>query len=82
MQARERRNKQKHGHRRRAKQRKEAWARYESDLVEYNKRKSEQETEERRAVGRTHNSPYTKIRELAKELEVISHPNEEQERLR
>jgi hypothetical protein len=37
---------------------------------------------ERRAAGRTHNSPYTKIQELAEELEAISHPNVEQERLR
>jgi hypothetical protein len=31
---------------------------------------------------RTDNSPYTKIQELAEELEAVSHPNEEQERLR
>jgi hypothetical protein len=31
---------------------------------------------------RTHNSPYTKIQELVEELEVISHPNEEQKCLR
>jgi hypothetical protein len=33
-------------------------------------------------AGKTHNSPYTKIRELVKEYEAISHPNEEQERFR
>jgi hypothetical protein len=33
-------------------------------------------------AGRTHNSPYTKIQELAKELKAISHPNKEQECLR
>jgi hypothetical protein len=38
--------------------------------------------EERRVTGRTHNSPYTKIQELAEELEAISHPNVEQEHLR
>jgi hypothetical protein len=37
---------------------------------------------ERRAAGRTHNSPYTNIQELAEELKAISHPNVEQERLR
>jgi hypothetical protein len=36
-QARERRNKLKQGHRRRARQHKEAWARYESNLTEYNR---------------------------------------------
>jgi hypothetical protein len=72
----------KQGRRRRARQHKEAWARYESNLAEYNRWKSGQETDERRATGRTHNSPYTKIQELAKELEAISHPNVEQERLR
>jgi hypothetical protein len=56
-----RRNKLKQGRRHRARQRKEAWARYESDLAEYNRRKLEQETEERHVAGRTHNSPYTKI---------------------
>ena len=39
-QARERRNKLKLGRQRRARQRKEAWIRYESDLAEYNRRKS------------------------------------------
>jgi hypothetical protein len=71
----------KQGHRRRAKQRKKAWARYESDLAEYNKRRSERKVEDRRAAEKTHNSPYAKIRELVEEYEVISHPNEEQERL-
>jgi hypothetical protein len=80
--ARERRNKTKQGCQCRAWQRKEAWARYESNLAEYDRRKSEQEAEERRAAKRTHNSAYTKIQELAKELKAISHPNEGQERLR
>ena len=56
-QARERRNKLKQGRQRRARQRKEAWIKYESDLVEYNRRKSEQEVEERRAT----NTPYNRI---------------------
>ena len=45
-QARERKNKLKQGHQRRAKQRKETWIKYESDLAEYNRRKSEREVEE------------------------------------
>jgi hypothetical protein len=49
-------------------------------MAEYNKKKSEQEGEERRAI-RMHNSPYDKIREELEELEAVSHPNEEQERL-
>jgi hypothetical protein len=81
-QVRERKNKMKQGCQRRAKQRKEAWARYESNLAEYNKRRSEREAKDRRAAGKTHNSPYTKIRELVKEYEAISHPNEEQESFR
>jgi hypothetical protein len=71
--ARERRNKLKEGRRRRARQQKEAWVRYESDLAEYNKRKSELEVEERRAA----NTPYNKIREALEELKAILHPNEE-----
>ena len=45
-QARERKNKLKQGRQRRAKQRKEAWIKYESDLAKYNRRKSEREVEE------------------------------------
>jgi hypothetical protein len=75
-------NKLKQGRRRRVRQRKEAWARYEADLTEYNRKKSEQETEKRHVAERTHKSPYDKIEELAKELEAISHPNEEQEHLK
>ena len=56
-QARERRNKLKQGRQRRARQRKEAWIKYESDLAEYNRKKSEQEVEERRAA----NTPYNRI---------------------
>jgi hypothetical protein len=79
--ARKRKNKLK-GHRRHARQCKEAWTRYESDLAEYDRKKSEQEAEERYAARKINNSPYDRIRELAKEPEAISHPNEEQERLR
>jgi hypothetical protein len=73
--ARERRNKLKEGHRRRARQLKEAWVRYE--LVEYNKRKLELKAEERRVA----NTPYNKIQEALEELKAISHPNEEQVQL-
>ena len=45
-QARERRNKLKQGRQCHARQHKEAWVRYESDLAEYNKRKSQIEAEE------------------------------------
>ena len=67
-----RRNKLKQGRQRRARQRKEAWIKYESDLAEYNRRKSEQEVEERRAA----NTPYNRIREALEELGTTSHPNE------
>jgi hypothetical protein len=76
---RERKNKLKEGCRRRARQCKEAWTRYESDLAEYDRKKSEQEAEERYAAGKANNSPYDRIRELVEELDAISHPNEEQE---
>jgi hypothetical protein len=79
--ARERKNKLKEGRRRHARQHKEAWTRYEFDLAEYDRKKSEQEAKERYAAGKTNNSPYDRIRELAEELEAISHLNEEQERL-
>jgi hypothetical protein len=79
--AKERKNKLKEGRRRRARQRKEAWTRYESDLAKYDRKKPEQEAEERYVAGKTNNSPYDRIIELAEELEAISHPNEEQERL-
>jgi hypothetical protein len=72
----------KEGHRCCARQHKEAWTRYESNLAEYDRKKSKQEAEERYTAGKANNSPYDKIRELAEELEAISHPNEEQERLR
>jgi hypothetical protein len=77
-QARERRNKLKQGRKHRAQQCKDAWVKYESDMVEYNKKKLEQEAEERRAT-RMHNSPCDKIQEALEELEAISYPNEEQE---
>jgi hypothetical protein len=64
----------KEGRRHRARQRKEAWTRYESDLAKYGKKKSEQEAEERYAAGRANNSPYDRIKELAEELKAISHP--------
>lgn len=56
-QTRERRNKLKQGRQHRARQRKEAWTRYELDLAEYNKRKSQLEAEERRAA----NAPFNRI---------------------
>ena len=71
-QAKERKNKLKQGRQRCAKQRKEAWIKYESDLAKYNRRKSEREVEE----GRAANTPYDKIREALEELRVTSHPNE------
>jgi hypothetical protein len=43
-------------------------------LVKYDRKKSKQEAEERYAAGKTNNSPYIRIRELAEELEAISHP--------
>jgi len=64
----------KQGRQRRARQRKEAWIKYEPDLVEYNWRKSEQEVEERRVT----NTPYNRIREALEELRTTSHPNEQQ----
>jgi hypothetical protein len=67
----------KEGCRHRARQRKEAWTRYEFDLAEYDRKKLEQKAEERYAAGKANNSPYDRIRELADELEAISHPNEE-----
>jgi len=76
---RERKNKLKEGHKQRARQRKEAWIRYESDVAEYDRKKSEQEAEEICAARKTNNSPYDKIREALEELEAVSHPNEEQE---
>jgi hypothetical protein len=77
-QARERKNKLKQGCQRRARQRKEAWIKYESDLAEYNRRRSEQEVEERRAA----NTPYNRIREALEELEATSLPGEKQKQLR
>ena len=74
-QARERRNKLKQGRQHRARQRKEAWVRYESDLAEYNRRKSEQEVGERRAA----NTPYDRIREALEELRATTHLDERQE---
>ena len=65
----------KQGCQRRARQRKEAWIRYELDLAEYNRRKSEQEVEERH----TANTPYDMIREALEELGATSHPSERQE---
>jgi hypothetical protein len=52
---------------------------YRQHLAEYDRRKSKQEAEERYAAMKANNSPYDRIRELAEELEAISHPNEEQE---
>jgi hypothetical protein len=81
-QAREKRNRLKEGRRCCAQQRKEAWERYEIDLAEYNRKRLEWEIEDRRMTGRTRNSPYDKIQEMAEELEAISHPDEEQEHLK
>ena len=68
----------KQGHQHRARQRKEAWIRYESELVEYDRRKSQREVKERR----TTNTPYDKIREALEELRATSHLSEKQEQLR
>ena len=76
-QARERRNKLKQGRQCCAKQRKEAWIRYELDLAKYNRRKSEQEAKERR----TANTPYNRIQEALEELRATSLPSEKQEQL-
>ena len=74
-QARERKNKLKQGRQHRARQHKEAWIRYESELAEYDRRKSEREVEERRMA----NTPYDRIREALEELGATSHPSEKQE---
>ena len=71
-QAKERRNKLKQGRQSHARQRKEAWIKYESDLAEYDRRKSEQEVKERHAA----NTPYNKIRDALEELGVTSLPSE------
>ena len=76
-QARERKNKLKQGRQHRARQRREAWTRYESELAEYDKRKSQQEAEERRTVS----TPYDKIREALEELRATSHHGEKYEQL-
>ena len=70
-------NKLKQGRQHRARQRKEAWIRYESELAEYDRRKLEREVEERR----TAHTPYDKIREALEELRATSHPSEKQEQL-
>jgi hypothetical protein len=51
------------------------------ELAEYCKRRSEKEAKEK-CTTRAHEAPYNKTREAMEELEAISHPNEEQERLR
>jgi hypothetical protein len=79
-QAREKRNKLKEGHRRHAKQQKEAHDTYKMELDEYYKRRLEKEVEERRAA-RVREALYDKIQEALEELKAISHPNEEQEQL-
>jgi hypothetical protein len=48
-------------------------------VAEYNKKKSEQEAE--KVCNQDAQFPYDKIQEALEELEVVSHPNEEQERL-
>ena len=59
-QARERRNKLKEGRRRHARQHKEAWIKYKTELAKYGKKKYDQEAGERRAA-RARNAPYDKI---------------------
>lgn len=76
---REKKNKLREGRRNRARERKDTWARYEADLLNYNEKKAEREAEERR---RTQNTPYDKIQDLADELEAINHPDIEHEHLR
>jgi hypothetical protein len=49
-------------------------------MAEYHKRKLEKEAKEKR-MTRVHEAPYDKIQEALEELEVISHPNKEQEQL-
>ena len=56
----------------------DTWIKYESDLAEYNRRKSEREVKE----GRAANTPYDKIQEALEELRATSYPNEKQEQLR
>jgi hypothetical protein len=58
--AREKRNRLKEGRRHRVRQRKEAQNTYRMELVEYYKRRSEKEAEERCAT-RAHEAPYNKI---------------------
>ena len=70
-------NKLKQGRQHRAKQRREAWIRYESELAEYDRRKSQREVEERCTVS----TPYNKIREALEELRATSHPGEKFEQL-
>ena len=70
-------NKLKQGRQHRARQRREAWIRYESELAEYDKRKLQREVEGRR----TANTPYDKIREALEELGATSHPGEKYEQL-
>jgi hypothetical protein len=72
--ARERKNKLKEDRRCCAGQHKEARTRYESNLAEYDRKKSEQEVEEKNIAEKANNSPYDRIRELVEELEAISHP--------
>jgi len=68
----------KQGRQRRAKQQKDTWIKYESNLAEYNSGKSEREIEE----GQAASTPYDKIQEALEELRATSHPNEKQEQLR
>ena len=68
----------KQGRQRRAKQQKDTWIKYESDLAEYNRRKLEQEIKE----GQAASTPYDKIQEALEELRATAHSNEKQEQLR
>jgi len=58
------------------------WTKFDYDLDKCNRKKMKQEVENRCMGGRINNSPYTKICELMKELEAISHANKDQECLR
>ena len=67
----------KQGCQHRARQCREAWIRYESELAEYDRRKSQREVEERRMAS----TPYDKIREALEELRATAHPGEKYEQL-
>jgi hypothetical protein len=51
-------------------------------MIERSRNKKQKKDTQLGTIVKANNSPYDKIRERAEELEAISHPNEEQERLR